>query len=201
MEHYADAVLAEIGGVVGAARVGDAEVHPARRYIRVVVNGVRLALAAGHAGTALDLDCAAVVRKLRGVVEGDEHLLAVDVAVVADAALRRYGSIVDKVPGRLKVFLVPVPGVVEMTGATVAVFGGAQFGVGDAGNSHGVLLVIRGLLRGPYFEELNLDIDALARFSGLSCRFQYLHDAQGVGRGYDELFSLAQMLGDVYMQV
>jgi len=78
----------------------------------VVVYGVRLAFAAGNAGGSFDLDGAAVVGELRGIVEGDKHLFAVVVAVMADAPSRRKRAVVDEVPGGLEIVLSPVTAVV-----------------------------------------------------------------------------------------
>ena len=122
-QHGADAVIAKVGGIVTAARIGNTEIHPAGGLVGVIVYGVRLPLAAGHASRTFDLNGAAVVGELRRIVESDKHLFAVFVAVVANAAAGWQRAVVDKVPRRRKIVLVPVTAIIQLAGAAVAVHG------------------------------------------------------------------------------
>ena len=88
-ERNANAILTEVGSIIATARIGYAKILPAGRRVGMIVNCMRFALAAGNAGTAFHFDGTAIVGKLRSIVEGDEHLLAIDVAMMADSATRR----------------------------------------------------------------------------------------------------------------
>ena len=52
----------------------------------MIIDGVNLARAQGHCCTAHDLRRPPIVAKLRGVVDRNEDLLTIVVAVIADTA-------------------------------------------------------------------------------------------------------------------
>ena len=119
--------------------IDDFEVVKAGVALRVVVNGVGFARAQGHGGCAGDFGRAAVVGELRGVVDGDEKLLGVEVPVVADAAAGREDAAVDEVPGGFEVcggeaaFKQPRRG-------TLVANAGLHFFAGGADQTHAVFL-------------------------------------------------------------
>ena len=96
-------------------------------------------MACGNGGSAADGCGAAVVGELRGVVDGDEKLLGVEVPVVADAAAGREDAAVDEVPRGFEVcggeaaFKQPRRG-------TLVANAGLHFFAGGADQTHAVFL-------------------------------------------------------------
>ena len=102
LQHDVTARVAEILVLRFADRIYAVEVEEPGVPVRVVVDAVGLARPQGHRGAAVDLGRAAVVGELHGVVDGDEDLFRVGVAVFADAAARREDHGMDESPGSIE---------------------------------------------------------------------------------------------------
>ena len=115
--------VAEVERIVGSLHRRHIDVHPLNGLAGGIVDRVGMPHTAGRPGRSLYLRRTSVNRKLRLAVENDEHLFALVMEVMADAAFRLDDPPVQEEEIGVEIVVIEQGQVVQLAGSFMDRFG------------------------------------------------------------------------------